>query len=600
VTRGVAVAAVAWQNAAMKDPHPRAPALAAVLLTAAAAAQSLVPAGSINGAIGGKPAAVVTPDEPAVMQYAKAIRDRFFAKAAMYGEKDLPAAFAGTSLLVYATPSHPWFESHRKQLPFTFGDGVVAIDGREFRGRRLRVITAMRNPDDAAQRVVLYAATATRDLVGINGVFHGPTEWLVADGDTVLASGSYVQNVVLEPAALQQDLETLLQTIKDVHPAALDGLPAAVAEAATAAKAQFGKPLDRGGCARLLARVLVPMHDAHTALALPRSGETIALPFAWLAEGLVVTAEAGDLRRGDVIEALAGRDSGELMALLAAHIPAENQHWLRLQAPGLLTDLGMLRFFGLCEKAPVAVRIERDGKRIDVEVQAGPIPRPSSKTLPWARHEIDAQHSLGVFTLDRCTVDETYREALDAFFTAVREAKVTRIAVDLRANSGGNSGVVDEFLRYIDVESYASFSGDVRWSTAALQQRKESGKVRFEPARANRRRNVRVEAPFAGELFVLTGPGTFSSGNWFAVIVQDDHLGKIVGEPTGNAPSSYGDILSFTLPNSGLAYTVSFKRWVRPDPARDPAACLEPDVAVPRTRQNVRDGTDPVLEWLRR
>jgi len=82
--------------------------------------------------------------------------------------------------------------------------------------------------------------------------------------------------------------------------------------------------------------------------------------------------------------------------------------------------------------------------------------------------------------------------------------------------------------------------------------------------------------------------------------VQDDHLGKIVGEPTGNAPSSYGDILSFTLPNSGLAYTVSFKRWVRPDPARDPAACLEPDVAVPRTRQSVRDGTDPVLEWLRR
>jgi len=600
VTRGVAVAAVAWQNAAMKDPHPRALALAAVLLTAAAAAQSLVPAGSINGAVGGKPAAVVTHDEPAVMQYAQAIRDRFFAKAAIYGEKDLPAALPGTSIVVYATPSHPWFEAHRKALPFTFGDAVVTIDGREFRGRRLRVITAMRNPDDAAHRVALYAATATRDLVGINNLFHGPTEWLVADGETVLASGSYVKGVMLEPAALQQDLEALLQTITEVHPAALDGLPAAVAEAAAAAKAQFEKPLDRGGCARLLARVLVPLHDAHTALAPPRSGETIALPFSWLAEGLVVTADAGDLRRGDAIEAVAGRNSGELMALLGSHVPAENQHWLRLQAPGLLADLGMLRFFGLCEKAPVAVRIERDGKRIDVEVGPGPIPGPRGKALPWARHEIDTKHSLGVFTLDRCTVDETYREALDAFFTAVRVAKVTRVAVDLRANSGGNSGVVDEFLRYIDVESYASFSGDVRWSAAALQQRKALGQVRFESAKANRKRNVRVEGPFAGELLVLTGPGTFSSGNWFAVVVQDNHLGKVVGEPTGNAPSSFGDILSFTLPNSGLCYTVSFKRWIRPDPARDPAICLEPDVAVPRTRQNVRDGTDPVLEWLRR
>ena len=180
--------------------------------------------------------------------------------------------------------------------------------------------------------------------------------------------------------------------------------------------------------------------------------------------------------------------------------------------------------------------------------------------------------------VDRCAVDETYREALDAFFTAVREAKVARIAVDLRANAGGNSGVVDEFLRYLDVESYASFSGDVRWSAAALQQRKGAGQVRFEPATANRRRNARVETPFAGELFVLTGPGTFSSGNWFATIVQDNRLGKVVGEPTGNAPSSHGDILSFTLPNSGLAYTVSFKRWIRPDPARDPASCIEPDV----------------------
>lgn len=584
----------------MKDPRPRAIAFVAVLLTAAATAQSLVPAGSINAAVSGKPAVVVTHDERAVKRFATAIRDRFFPKAAIYGEKDLPAAFAGTSLVVYATPSHPWFKAHGKALPFAFGDGVVTIDGREFRGQRLRVITAMRNPDDADHRVVLYAAAATRDLVEINSLYHGPTEWLVADGDKVLASGSYVQSVMLAPAALHQDLEALLQTITEVHPAAFEGLPAAVAEAAAAAKAQFEQPLDRGGCARVLARVLVPLHDAHTALALPRSGETIALPFAWLAEGLVVTADAGDLRRGDAIEALAGRGSGELMKLLAAHVPAENEHWLRHQAPGLLADLGILRFLGLCEKAPVAVRIERDGKRIDVRVLAGPLPDPGGKALPWVRHEIDAKHSLGVFTLDRCTVDETYREALDAFFTAVREAKVTRIAVDLRANSGGNSGVVDEFLRYIDVESYASFSGDVRWSAAALQQRKEAGQVRFEAARANRRRNVRFEAPFAGELLVLTGPGTFSSGNWFATVVQDNRLGKIVGEPTGNAPSSFGDILSFTLPNSGLAYTVSFKRWIRPDPARDPAACLEPDVAVPRTRQSVCFGTDPVLEWLRR
>src|SRR5262249_46575349 len=113
---------------------------------------------------------------------------------------------------------------------------------------------------------------------------------------------------------------------------------------------------------------------------------------------------------------------------------------------------------------------------------------------------------------------------------------------------------------------------------------------------------VRRDDPpsFKGELFVLTSARTFSSGSWFAVVVQDNKLGRVVGEPTGNAPSSYGEILSFTLPNSALSFTLSQKRWIRPDPARAPAPALEPALPAARTPESVRDGVDPVLELLRR
>lgn len=170
-----------------------------------------------------------------------------------------------------------------------------------------------------------------------------------------------------------------------------------------------------------------------------------------------------------------------------------------------------------------------------------------------------------------------------------------------RNNSGGNSAVVDEFLRYVDVDAYDSFSGDVRWSAIALEQRQAPGEPRFEPARPVRRKNVRRSEPppFAGQLFVLVGPATSSSGNWFAGIVHDNRLGTLVGEATGNAPSSYGDILHLSLANSALEYTLSFERWVRPDPSLDPAPCLEPNVRVPRTSATVASGTDPVLDWLR-
>ena len=573
----------------------------ALLLAAAAPAQSLVPAGSINGAIAQKPAVVLTHDDPALLRFVTSVRDRFFRGAEILtGEHAATADLGGKGAVVYLTPEHPWFAAHAAALPFAFEEGAVRIEGQRFAGERLRVIAALRNPADRAQKLLLYAATRTADLVEINSVFHGPTEWVVADGSKVLGSGSFT-SAPLTAAEMRQDLDELVATIAAVHPAAVETLPPAVVAAAAAARDALGASPDRARFAHLCAPVLLALHDAHSAMAVQRSGATLALPFVWLESGLFVTADAGGLQKGDRIVTLAGKDEAALLELLAAHVPAENAHWLRLQAPGLLTDLGVLRLFGLADAPPVAVRAaSADGSERDVQVAAGPLPPgPARKT--WVRYEIDAERSLGVFTLDRCVVDETYRETLDEFFTAVHEQKITKVAVDLRANTGGNSGVVDEFLRYLDVAEYRSFSGDVRWSPAALKQRREPGEPRFEPARPQRRKNARRSEPppFAGQLFVLTGPATFSSGNWFAVVVQDNGLGKIVGEPTGNAPSSYGDILQFELPCSGIGYTLSFKRWVRPDPSRDPAPCLVPDVLVPRTADTIRSGSDPVLDWLR-
>jgi hypothetical protein len=198
-------------------------------------------------------------------------------------------------------------------------------------------------------------------------------------------------------------------------------------------------------------------------------------------------------------------------------------------------------------------------------------------------------------------MDATYQRTLREFFEAVHKQGVQRVALDLRANSGGDSRVVNEFLRYLEVESVADFGGDVRWSRPALEQRGAGGEVRFEPARDTRRIIVRYAEPppFQGELFVLTGPATFSSASWFAVVLHDNGLAKIVGEPTGAPPSHYGDVLTFTLPESCASYTLSFKRWVRPDSSLDPALTLLPHVHVPRTAASLREGKDPVLDWLR-
>ena len=104
-----------------------------------------------------------------------------------------------------------------------------------------------------------------------------------------------------------------------------------------------------------------------------------------------------------------------------------------------------------------------------------------------------------------------------------------------------------------------------------------------------------MENPFKGDVFILTGNQTFSSGNWIAVIFYDNKLGTIVGEPTRNAPSSYGDVLRFQLPNTGFLLRVSYKYFTRLWTSNDPADALYPHITINKTRGDLINGTDPFL-----
>ncbi|MBP3041432.1 hypothetical protein J9303_18465 [Bacillaceae bacterium Marseille-Q3522] len=80
---------------------------------------------------------------------------------------------------------------------------------------------------------------------------------------------------------------------------------------------------------------------------------------------------------------------------------------------------------------------------------------------------------------------------------------------------------------------------------------------------------------------------------------KDNQIGKIVGEPTGNSPSSYGDTLTLQMPKSKLGFTVSFKKFTRPNPENDPEDALYPDIPVYTTIEDILQGSDPQMEKVR-
>jgi hypothetical protein len=92
---------------------------------------------------------------------------------------------------------------------------------------------------------------------------------------------------------------------------------------------------------------------------------------------------------------------------------------------------------------------------------------------------------------------------------------------------------------------------------------------------------------------VLTDIHTYSSATMMAGWIQDSDLGNIVGTPSSNSPSAFGNSLTFKLPYSKVSARVSFDRFLRPDTNADQST-LWPDIVVDPDK-----ALDAALEHLR-
>ena len=191
-----------------------------------------------------------------------------------------------------------------------------------------------------------------------------------------------------------------------------------------------------------------------------------------------------------------------------------------------------------------------------------------SQPSSFVHYEINAEDSIGIFTLDSCIFNDVYKSTLKSFFDEVKEKKIRNLIVDLRNNGGGNSLVANEFLRYLAVDQYKECASDLRMGPF---------KSHLSPGFVT---NEKYEGySFDGQIYVLTSVQSFSSAMMFAMYIQDNGLGKVAGEASGNNPSSYGDVVSFRLPESRLYMQVSWKKWYRIDESKE-GQLIEPDIPV--------------------
>jgi len=194
-----------------------------------------------------------------------------------------------------------------------------------------------------------------------------------------------------------------------------------------------------------------------------------------------------------------------------------------------------------------------NGESYSLEVQKKQTKVNQSSKDDFVSYNINVDNNLAILTLKHCNNNKHYKDTLKNFFTEVKENSISNIAIDLRNNGGGSSSVANEFIKYLNVNEAEDFISYFRLKLISV-------KSPFHKIKGNKKKNL----IFDGDVYVLTSTETYSSAMDFSVILQDNRLAKIIGEPCGNKPSSYGEVVTFLMPNSKLYFSCSLCYFERP------------------------------------
>lgn len=338
-------------------------------------------------------------------------------------------------------------------------------------------------------------------------------------------------------------------------------LPEALAGAAAAP--------DRAAFANVLRKLLVPLRDDKANLLSSRNDpEPRLLPIAWeLVEGrLVITGVgpgAGGLRPGDVIAALDGRPSAEVLAEAVARTSGatpESRSWLALDLlaagpPG----------------SAVTLRIERPGAaplEVTLPRSAGYGEVPGTPLTPVAEPRPD----LVYVDLGRITEEE---------FTSLlpRLAAARGVVFDLRR--GAN--VSNVLLSHLTDRTAMSSSWqlpvvmrpdhrDVQWLTTFW--------------------NIAPRAPRLGKVAFLADARCTGYCETLLAMIEHHRWGDIVGERSG---ASNGSVNRATLPG-GWSAAWTAQRVLKHDGSPFHGVGVAPTVPAARTLQGIAEGRDELVE----
>ena len=340
-----------------------------------------------------------------------------------------------------------------------------------------------------------------------------------------------------------------------------------------------------------LMKLVASIGDAHTSLAAVPGQSAVhfrhyPLGVYLFADGPFVTVAPGKHRAliGAKLVGIGAVGFDEAAARVATVFPSENDSHRKHQLPRWLTNAEVLHALKVTDGADIATFTFRMPDGAEQRVELSPIAVSEAKALSlvrapdWSAIATTRPVSLTPHggakywfeplddgqtvycRYDACTNDpkKPFAEFAKELLAYIDANDVPKVIVDLRSNGGGDSRIAQPLIDGL-----------------------------------RKRANVNKK----GHLFVLIGRATFSSAQMNAADFRRRTSALLVGEPTGQKPNHFGEVRTFTLPNSALVVQHSTKAFKM---SEDDAPSMVPDITVEQSSADFFAGRDVVLDAVLR
>lgn len=204
-----------------------------------------------------------------------------------------------------------------------------------------------------------------------------------------------------------------------------------------------------------------------------------------------------------------------------------------------------------------------------------------------------------------------FAEFLEQMIQEMNHREISLLVIDLRYNGGGNSLLGDMLLKALNVDlsdikkyrTYIRVSSFLKeFYPFLLDNSVEMDDEALTEQNQDKRICEEIPSPkhkYTGKVVFIQGQNTFSSANYLLTTIKDNHLFPIIGMPTSQKPTCYGDVIPISLPFTNTKGFISHSFFKRPDSLLDKQITLDPDIVINTSVTDYLEGVDRCWNWIK-